>query len=96
MILVFLSPPEPPETPYSDTDSNNMLAMVWTQRQLTRQVGGSVNYDSSSTVAEASRLVTGASGTTLDGGVRFPGDIDSNNMLVVVLTLRQLGIILFE
>jgi hypothetical protein len=30
VILVFLSPPEPPETLYSDTDSNNMLVMVST------------------------------------------------------------------
>ena len=74
MILVFLSPPEPLETPYSDTDSNNMLVIVLTPRQLERQVGGSVKCDSSSTVAGATRLVTGASGTAPDGGVRFPGE----------------------
>ena len=34
MIFVFLSPPEPLETPYSDTDSNNMLAAVSTPRHL--------------------------------------------------------------
>ena len=58
--------------PYSDTDSNNMLAVVSTPRQLVHQVGGSVKCDSSSMVAGATRLVVGASGTTIDGGVRFP------------------------
>jgi hypothetical protein len=75
VILVFLSPPEPPETPYSDTDSNNMHAAVSTPRQLARQIGGSVKCDCGSTVAEATRLVAGASGATLDGGIRFPGTI---------------------
>ena len=72
IILVFLSPPEPPKTPYSDTDSNNMLPTVLTPRQLARQVGGSIKCDSGSTVAGTTRLITEASGTTLDGGVRFP------------------------
>jgi hypothetical protein len=77
VILVFLSPPEPPETPYSDTDLNNMLAMVSTLRQLARQVGGSVKRDSGSTVAGATRLVARASGTAPDGGVHFPGEFST-------------------
>jgi hypothetical protein len=32
MILVFLSPLEPPKTSYSDIDSNNMLATILTLR----------------------------------------------------------------
>jgi hypothetical protein len=32
MILMFLSPPEPPQILYSETDSNSMLAMVLTPR----------------------------------------------------------------
>ena len=32
MILVFLSPPEPLETSYSNTDLNNMLVVVSTPR----------------------------------------------------------------
>ena len=48
--------------------------MVPTTQQLARQVGGSVKCDSGSTVAGATRLVTGASGTALDGGVCFPGE----------------------
>ena len=74
VILVFLSPPEPPETPYSDTDSNNMLAMVLTPRQLARQVGGSVKCDSGSMVARATCLVVGAGGIVLDDGVHFHGE----------------------
>jgi hypothetical protein len=74
VILVFLSPPEPPETSYSDTDLNNMLAVVSTPQQLARQVGGSVKCDSGSTVAEATRLIVRASGTTLDCGVCFPSE----------------------
>ena len=72
MILVFLSPPEPPETPYSNTNSNNVLVEVWTPGHLVRLVGGTVKCDSSSTVAGATCLIAGASGTTPNGGVRFP------------------------
>jgi hypothetical protein len=53
MIIVFLSPTEPLETPYSDTGSNNMLAAVLTPRQLARPIGGSVKYNSGSMMAEA-------------------------------------------
>ena len=74
VILAFLSPHEPSETLYSDTDSNNMLAVVLTPRQLARQEGGSVKCDSGSTMAGATRLITGASGTTPDSGVRFLGE----------------------
>ena len=74
MILVFLSPPEPPETPYSNTDSNNMLVMVLTPRQLAHQVGGSVMCDSGSMVVGTTCLISGVSGATLDSGVRFPGE----------------------
>ena len=51
-----------------------MLAVVLTLRQLACQVGERIKCDSSSTVAGATRLVTGASGTALDGGVRFPDE----------------------
>jgi hypothetical protein len=74
MILVFLSPPEPPETSYSDTDLNNMLVAVSTLRQLARPVGGNVKCDSSSTVAGATRLIVRASSATPDGGVPFPDE----------------------
>ena len=74
VILVFLSPPEPSETPYSGTDSNKILGVVSTPRQLARQVGGSVKCDFNSMVARATRLIARASGTTPDGGVRFPDE----------------------
>jgi hypothetical protein len=74
VILVFLSPPKPPKTPYSDTDSNNMLTAILTPQQLARQVGGSVKCDSNSTVAGPTRLITGASSVATDSGVRFPGE----------------------
>jgi hypothetical protein len=75
MILVFLSPPEPPESSYSDTDSNNMLAAVSTLRQLAHQVWGSVKCNSGSTVAGATCLIAGASGVAPAGGICFPGKI---------------------
>jgi hypothetical protein len=74
VILVFLSPPKPPETLHSDTDSNNILVTVLTPRQLACQVGGSVKCDCGSTVARATRLIPRVSGTTLDGCVCFLGE----------------------
>ena len=59
---------------HSDTDSKNNVAMVPTLRQLVRQVGGSVKCNLGSTVAGATRLIAGASGTALDTGVCFPGE----------------------
>jgi hypothetical protein len=52
-----------------------MLAAVLTLRQLARQVWGNVKCNFGSTVAGATRHVTGASGTSLDGGIRFPGEL---------------------
>ena len=75
VILVFLSPPEPPETSTLTPPRTTMLDAVPTPRQLARQVGGSVKCDFGSTVAGATRLVVGASGTALDGGVCFPGEL---------------------
>ena len=74
VILVFLSPPEPLETYTLTPTRTTMLAMVLTPRQLVRQVGGSVKCDLGSMVAGATRLVAGASGTALDGGVCLPGE----------------------
>ena len=74
MILVFLSPPEPPETRTLTLTQTTMLAVVLTPRQLARQVGGSIRCDSRSIVAGATRLIAEASGTALDDGVRFPGE----------------------
>ena len=74
MILVCLSPPKPPETSYSDTESNNMLATVLTLRQLARQVGGNIKCDSGSMEAGATYLIIGASGAATNGGVRFLGE----------------------
>ena len=71
VILVFLSPPEPLETCTLTRTRTSMLAVVLTPRQLAHQVGGSVKCDLGSTVARATRLIAGASGTTPDGGVRF-------------------------
>ena len=51
-----------------------MLVVVLTLRQLVRHVGGNVKCDSGSMVARATILIIGASGTALDGGVRFPGE----------------------
>jgi hypothetical protein len=51
-----------------------VLAVVPTPQQLVRQVEGSVKCDSGSTVAGATRLITGASGAVLDSNVRFPGE----------------------
>jgi len=48
-----------------------MFAVVPTPRQLARQVEGSVKYDFGSTVAGATCLVAGESGTALDGGKRL-------------------------
>jgi hypothetical protein len=86
MILVFLSPPEPPETSYSETDSNNMLVAVSTLRQLARPVGSSVKCDSGSTVAGATCLIVKASGAALDSGVRFP---DEFSVMVGAFALGQ-------
>jgi hypothetical protein len=69
MILVFLSPLEPPETHTLTLTRTTMLVMVLTLRQLTRQVGGSVKCDSGSTVDGATRLIVGASGAASDSGV---------------------------
>jgi hypothetical protein len=52
-----------------------MLVVVSTPQQLARQVGGSIKCDSGSTVAGATRLITRAGGTALDGGVRFPSEL---------------------
>jgi hypothetical protein len=49
-----------------------MFVMVLTPRQLACQVEDSIKCDSGSTMARATCLNTGASGTTLDGGVHFP------------------------
>jgi len=38
------------------------------------QVGGSIKCDLGSTMGEATCLIAGASGTALDGGVRFLGE----------------------
>ena len=79
MILVFLSPTEPPETRTLTPTRTAILVAVSTPLQLVRQVGGSVKCDSGSTVPEASCLIVGASGTAPDGtapdgGVRFPSE----------------------
>ena len=74
MILVFLSPPEPPETRTLTPTRTTMLAVVLTLQQLAHQVGGSVKCDSDSTAARATRLIARASGTTPNGGVCFPGE----------------------
>jgi hypothetical protein len=64
--------PKLPETQYSDINSNNMLALVLTPRQLACQVAGSVKCDFGFTMAGATRLIARASSTALDSGVRFP------------------------
>ena len=74
MILMFLSPLEPPETRPLTLIPITMLAVVSTPRQLARQVGDSVKCDSGSTVVGATRLITRASGTAPNGGVCFPGE----------------------
>ena len=86
VILVFLSQPEPSETPYYYTNSNNMLTLVSTLRQLARQVGGSVKCNSDSTVAGAMRLIAGASGTAPNGSVRF---LDEFSVAVGAFALGQ-------
>jgi hypothetical protein len=74
VILMFLSPPEPPKTCTLTPTRTTILATVLTPRQLAHQVGGYVKCDSGSIVARATRLITGASGTAPDGGVRFLGE----------------------
>jgi len=74
VILVFLRPPEPPETPYTHTDSNNMLAAVSTLRQLARQVGGSVKCDSGSCEWRQA-LVSGASGAPVRSNEEAGADL---------------------
>jgi hypothetical protein len=83
---VFLSPPEPSETSYSDTDSNNMLAAILTSRQLVRQVEGNVKCDSGSTVARATRLIARASDASPDDGVHFHSEF---LVTVIAFTLGQ-------
>jgi hypothetical protein len=63
-----------------------MLATVLTPLQLACQVGGSVKCDSGSTVAGATRLVTGASDTVPDDGVRFSSEF---SVTVVAFALGQ-------
>ena len=48
--------------------------MVWTPRQLARQVGGSVKCNFGSMMVGDTCLVTEASGTAPDSGVRFLGE----------------------
>jgi hypothetical protein len=50
-----------------------MLVTVLTPQQLVCQVGDIVKCDLGSKVAGATCLITEASGTALDDGVRFPG-----------------------
>ena len=51
-----------------------MLVVVPTPRQLACQLGSNIKCDLGSMVAGATRLITGASDTALDGGVRFLGE----------------------
>ena len=62
------------EDPYSDTNSNNYACRGSNPTTGNMLGRGSVKSDLGSTVAGATRLVARASGTTLDGGIRFPGD----------------------
>ena len=74
VIPMFLSTPNPPEALYSNTNSNNMLAVVLTPRQLVRQARGSVKCDSASMVVGATRLIDGVSSNALVVDVRFLGE----------------------
>jgi hypothetical protein len=71
---MFLSPPEPPETRTLTLTRTTILTVVLTSRQLAHQVGGNVKCDLGCTVAGATHLIIGASGTTPDGSVRFHGE----------------------
>jgi hypothetical protein len=51
-----------------------MLAAVSIPRKLARPVGERIKCDSYSMLARATRLIAGASGAALDGGVRFLGE----------------------
>ena len=74
VILVFLSPPESPDTHTLTLTRTTLLVVVLTPQQLAHQVGECIKCDSGSTVAGATRLIAGANNTTPDGGVRFLGE----------------------
>ena len=52
-----------------------MLVVVTNPRQLARQVGEHIMCDYDSTMPRATRLVAGAGGIALEGGVRFTGEV---------------------
>jgi len=52
-----------------------MLATATSLRQLVREVGERVKCDHGSTVAGATRLVTGPGDAALEGDVRLPSEV---------------------